>query len=190
MQTINLDENLILQMAAGNRDAFRELYIVTSSTVYGFALSILRSRQDAEDVMHDAFLKMYGSASTYTPSGKPLAWILTIVRNLSYNRLRDSSSTGSLDDDFEQEDAHDLIGDTESRIVLDAALKVLDESEREIVILHAVTGYKHREIADMLDMPQGTVLSKYKRALGKLKGVLGDTMEDTIEIETGKEDAE
>ena len=187
MKAIVLDEKLIFQMAAGDKDAFRELYSITKDTVYGFALSILRSREDAEDVMHDAYIKIYDSAASYVPAGKPLAWILTIVRNLCYSKFRDSEKTESLDDkeDFEPSDYSDDIKDATDRMVLDAALKVLSEEEREIVIMHALTGFKHREIAEMLDMPQGTVLSKYKRAIGKLRKI----MDDTVEIK-GKEDAE
>lgn len=187
MKTIELDENLILQMAAGRKDAFIELYSITKDAVYGFALSILRSRQDAEDVMHDAYIRIYSSGAAYVPQGKPLAWILSIVRNLCYNKLRDSSRTDSLDEgsvDFEPENSVDDIEDLTDRMVLDAALKILADDEREIVIMHALTGYKHREIAEMLDMPQGTVLSKYKRAIGKLRKVMEDTNE-----KTGKEDA-
>ena len=88
MNAVQLDENLILRMANGDGHAFTELYQLTSGAVYGFALSILRNREDAEDVMHDAFIKTYTGAVTYKPTGKPLAWILTIVRNLAYNKIR------------------------------------------------------------------------------------------------------
>ena len=85
--TIQLDENLILRIAQGDGNAYRILYNETASTVYAFALSILRNRYDAEDVMHDTFIRIYTAAVTYKPLGKPLAWILTIVRNLSYNKI-------------------------------------------------------------------------------------------------------
>ena len=88
MATLHLDENLIIRMAANDGAAFRELYQQTSGVVYGFAMSILRNKHDAEDVMHDAFIKIHTSAVTYRPSGNPMAWILTIVRNLCLNRIR------------------------------------------------------------------------------------------------------
>lgn len=164
-----LDENLIVRMAGGDGGAFRELYQQTSGTVYGFAMSILRNRHDAEDVMHDAFIKIYTSAVTYKPAGNPMAWILTIVRNLCYNRIR----AGKVCEDLSQYD--DLAGvsdDSETvldRMVLETAMKILDAEERQIVVLHAMTGFKHREIAEILDLPTGTVLSKYNRALRKLR---------------------
>ena len=88
MATLQLDENLIIRMASNDGAAFRELYQQTSGVVYGFAMSILRNKHDAEDVMHDAFIKIYSGAVTYKPSGNPMAWILTIVRNLCLNRIR------------------------------------------------------------------------------------------------------
>ena len=78
---VQFDETLITRMAEGDGNAFQEIYQHTSSAVYGFALSILKNRHDAEDVMHDTFLKAYSGAITYKPMGKPLAWILTITRN-------------------------------------------------------------------------------------------------------------
>ncbi len=173
-----LDEKLIIRMGRGDADAFRELYMQTSSLVYGFALSILKNKHDAEDVMHDAFIRTYKSAVSYQPMGKPLAWILTIVRNLSYNRMR----SGQLCEDiaeYENLASADGTGETIDRLVLEKTLQILSFEERQIVILHALTGLKHREIADILELPLGTVMTKYNRALKKMKremegGVNGD----------------
>lgn len=172
MNAAQLDENLILRMAAGDGHAFRELYTLTAGTVYGFALSILRNREDAEDVMHDAFIKTYTGAVTYRPGGKPLSWILTIVRNLAYNKIR----AGKVNEDISQyedflaaDDGIDLAEEISDRMVLKQALTVLDFEERQIFILHAMTGLKHREIAEILDIPTGTVLSKYNRSLKKMR---------------------
>ena len=156
MATLQLDENLIIRMASNDGAAFRELYQQTSGVVYGFAMSILRNKHDAEDVMHDAFIRIYTSAVTYKPSGNPMAWILTIVRNLCLNKIR----------------AGKVLNDSDAvldRMVLETAMNVLDAEERQIVVLHAMTGFRHREIAEILDLPTGTVLSKYNRALKKMR---------------------
>ena len=164
-------EKLILDMAGGSKDAFRLLYEATKDAVYGFALSILRRREDAEDVMHDAYIKVYTEAGSYSPQGKPLSWMLAIVRNLSLNRIRDGGRTEDIEDDDlpEPADPEDAIEEATGHMVLETAMKVLDREEREIVVLHALTGYRHREIAEILDIPQGTVLSKYNRAMKKMK---------------------
>lgn len=175
MNALELDENLIIRMASGDGDAFRDLYRKTAGPVYGFALSILRNRHDAEDVMHDAFIKTYQNAGAYKPKGKPWAWIMTIVRNLCYDRLR----AGKISDDAEQYESlagvrdEDAAQGTEElaldRIVLKEALGILGAEDRQIVMLHALTGMKHREIAELLDIPVGTVLSKYNRALKRMR---------------------
>lgn len=168
MQTLQLDENLIIRMANGDGAAFKELYERTSALVYGFALSILRNTHDAEDVMHDAFIKAYTGAVTYKPMGKPLAWILTIVRNLCYNKMRTNRICDDIsmyEDIVRAESGVEVV----DRMVLESAMNILDFEERQIVVLHAMTGLKHREIAEILEMPVGTVLSKYNRAIKKMK---------------------
>jgi RNA polymerase sigma-70 factor (ECF subfamily) len=127
------------------------------------------NRNDAEDVMHDAFIKIYSSAVTYRPSGNPMAWILTIVRNLCLNKIRGGKVCEDLS---EYDDLAGALDDSEAvidRMVLETAMNVLDAEERQIVILHAMTGFKHREIAEILDLPTGTILSKYNRALKKVR---------------------
>lgn len=167
------DENLIARIAAGDRDAFAEVYEATKSSVYGFALSILKNREDAEDVMHDTYLKLYKSAGSYLPQGKPLAFILTIVKNTAYNKLRSRRELPA--DAVTEESSPDAYGPVEDKMLLDTALKVLDDTERMIVLLHAVSGMKHREIAEILCLNQSTVLSKYRRALKKVKeGLIGN----------------
>ena len=171
MNRIELDDNLILRMANGDGNAFGEFYDRTSSAVYGFARSILRNREDAEDLMHDTYIRAYTGAVSYTPKGKPLSWLLTIVRNLSYNKLR----SGTMSEDISQYE--DLFGVDETdatvdRIVLEKAMEILTFEERQIVMLHSLTGMKHREIAELLDMPLGTVISKYNRSLKKIRAEL------------------
>lgn len=168
MSITYVDENLIIRMAAGDGAAFKELYEETASAVYGFALSILKNKHDAEDVMHDAFIKVYTAAVTYKPMGKPLAWILTIVRNLCYTKMR----AGSVCEDISEYEDLTSSGEQDSvldKMILQEALSKLEFEERQIVVLHSLTGLKHREIAEILELPTGTVLSKYNRSIKKLK---------------------
>lgn len=148
--------------------ALARIYEATKSTVYGFALSILKNKADAEDVMHDTYIQMFRNAASYQPMGKPLAWLLTITKRLAYNRLRDEKYP---EDIAEHEEAVQEHGTTqaEDRMLVDMAFEILEQTEREIVLLHAVSGMKHREIAELLDMNLNSVLSKYNRALSKMK---------------------
>ena len=164
------DEGLLAEIAQGSEEALRTLYAETSAAVYGFALSILKNTHDAEDVMQDTYIRLCGAASAYRPEGKPMAWILTITRNLARMRLRESGKT-VYPDTLEQwpEETALFYSDSDDRLVLAAAMRRLADDERQIVMLHAVSGLKHREIAALLEQPLSTVLSRYHRALAKLR---------------------
>ena len=162
-------DRCIEETATGNMEGFKKLYTETKSSVYGLALSVLKNPDDAEDVLQDCFVKVFSAAGDYKSQGKPLAWILTITRNLCLQLLRDKKKQA----DIPEEDWEKYIGETdnvstEDNIVLTEVLQSLAEDERQIVVLHAVSGLKHREIADFLKIPLSTVLSKYNRSLKKL----------------------
>ena len=170
------DEELLKQVGTGDEDAFRQLYHNTDRTVYSFILSILKNPQDAEEVMQETYLKIWTSAASYHSQGKPLAWIFTIARNLCYMRFRDLKRQADLGlDELNGEETGELCLPLENladAMVLRSALEILKEDERQIVLLHASAGLKHREIAADLQMPLATVLSKYNRAIKKLKQYL------------------
>ena len=164
------DERLIGLVASGDGTAFRMVYEQTKSCVYGFALSILQNREDAEDVMHDTYIKLHQSAAAYQPMGRPLAWILTIVKHLAYNKLRARRPHESIDTAYDIADGSAVSqSDIETRMMLEGVMNGLDEREREIISLHALAGWKHKEISVFLDMPLSTVISKYHRGLAKMK---------------------
>ena len=163
-------EELLRQIALGSQQAFEELYRATDSAIYGYALSLMRNHHEAQDVMMDTYLKIRCAAHLYMPMGKPMAWILTITKNIARTKLRSAARQIPLDDLEETTPSFDR--DSEEAVALEQAMKVLGDQERQILILHAVTGLKHREIAEMLGMPLATVLSKYARSLKKLKKAL------------------
>ena len=120
--------------------------------------------------MQETYLRIRAGAHLYEAQGKPMAWIFTIVRNLSFAKLRQrrEGQVMSLEDWMEQAGAQEA-PNCEDRLVLQAALSKLDLSERQIVMLHAAGGFKHREIAQFLGLSLSTVLSKYRRSLAKLQ---------------------
>lgn len=166
-------EALLSGIAAGSREDLAELYRRTRAAVYGLALSCLKNGAEAEDVAQDTFVKVWAAAPSYRPQGKPMAWLLTIARNLALGRLRTAARIQDLSE--AQWSAFSIESDTltaDDRTVLGAALGRLSDEERHIVVLHAVCGLKHREIAQFLDLALPTVLSKYHRSLKKLKTIL------------------
>ena len=166
---------LLFSVAAGDVAAFSELYEHTKSSVYGFALSYLRSPHDAQDVSHDAYLKVWAAAARYKSAGKPMAWLLTIVKNLCLMRLREQKrEAGTSIDELAEFLASRPNTTSEDRLMLQSAFKALSDEELRIISLHAVSGFKHREIAQLLGMPQATVITKYNRAIKKLQQQIGE----------------
>ena len=167
-----LEERLLPLVGQGDPEAFEALYRSTEKAVYALALSILRNPHDAEDIVQETYLKVRAAAHLYVPQGKPLAWLFTITKNLCRDLLRGQSRTEAAPDGAEDDLRFSYVSDPTDRLVLEAALKALGEEERQVVLLHAASGLKHREIARDLGLPLSTVLSRYSRALKKLQRYL------------------
>lgn len=168
-----IDETIFVRIAEDDKAAFEEFFRLTERSVYAYALSILRNNDDALDVVQDTYLKIRGAAHLYKPMGKPMAWVFTIVRNLSMSKLRSKAQTEKLE---EEEIGNSLsfsyITDRDDKLILESALKILSEEERNIILLHAISGFTHIEISRSIGIPLSTVLSKYHRGLKKLKKYL------------------
>ncbi len=166
-------EVLIARIASGDQQALRMLYAETHAAVFGYALSIVKHRCDAEDVMQETYMSLCAAAHQYRAMGKPMAWLLTIARNLALMKLRKLDREAVTEPVlFEAIAGFEPLIAHEDRLVLMATLKLLTDEERQVVNLHALSGLKHREIATLMGLPLSTVLSKYNRALKKLKRAL------------------
>ena len=167
---VNELDGLLARIAQGEQAAFEVLYRRTHSAVYAYVLSVLKNTHEAEDVLHDCYLQVWTGSVGYRSQGKPMAWMLTIAKNLCRMRMRETKKQS----DIPQEDwstvwADNGQADAEDRLMLRGCMERLSDEERQIVVLHAVSGFKHREIAEMCELPLSTVLSKYNRAIKKLR---------------------
>ena len=167
-------DDLITRMAQGDKEALASLYQATKAAVYGFALSVLKDVDHAEDITQDTFIQLYHSAGSYRSQGKPMAWIITITRNLALSRLREQSHTLPLEEAHLARLSHNPMVDQDDLLTLDSLLSLLDDQERQIVTLHAVSGFRFREVASFLELPINTVLSKYHRAMKRLRRQLSE----------------
>ena len=166
-------QQLLIRIAGGERDALAELYQRTRTAVYGFALSYLKNAQDAQDLAQDVYVQVWDCAVQYRPTGSPMGWLLTVCRNLCLMRLRRGERHATLsEEEWNAIPAQECGLDADERTLLQGALAKLADEERRIVLLHAVAGMKHREIAALLELPLPTVLSKYHRALKKMRSFL------------------
>ena len=120
--------------------------------------------------MQDTFLKIRSAAHLYKPQGKPMAWVFTITRNICLMMYRKKAHVIQMNDEDREPDLGlDQIENVEDRLTLEKAFSVLQEDTCQIIMLHAVSGMKHREIAGLLNMQLSTVLSKYNRGIKKLR---------------------
>ncbi len=170
---IKFDESLIARIGMDDEEAFLELYQSINQPLFAFILGLVADFHEAEDILQETYLKIRAAAHLYQPQGKPMAWIFTIARNLARMHFRQSQRVA--DESIEDIDAEGFFSsemDHQDRIVMKNLLEKLDEDERTIILLHAVSGYKHREIAQYLEKPISTVLSRYNRGIKKLRKIL------------------
>lgn len=167
-----IDEELIVRIGRDDRSALEELYTLTERSVYGFVLAIVKNPCDTQDIVQETYLKIRASAHLYQKKGKPMAWILTIARNLSMDLFRQNAHYENGEKVLEDSLEYSYISDPLDRLVLESAMKLLNERERQILLLHLVGGVRHREIAADLNLPLSTVLSCFNRSLKKLRRYL------------------
>lgn len=169
-KSVIIDETVFCKIAAGEKEAFCQLYKQTKDAVYAYALSILCHKSDAEDVMQETYLKIRSAAHLYQPQGKPLAWIFTITRNLCLMKLRNRKKDTFVEiDNVQKEKVCEELSRSENRLILDMVFQILSREECQIILLHTVVGLKHREIAESLQLSLSTVLSKYNRGIKKMR---------------------
>ena len=166
-------QQLLIHIAGGEREALAELYQCTRAAVYGLALSYLKNAHDAQDLTQDVYVQVWDCVEQYRLTGSPMGWLLAVCRNLCLMRLRREERHAALsEEEWDAIPARECGLDADERALLQGALASLADEERRIVLLHAVTGLKHRELAALLELPLPTVLSKYHRALKKMRSFL------------------
>ena len=158
--------SLVTKAQKGDSTAMDELFANFYNDVYYFALKTVKDSDTACDITQETFIKVKLNVHGYKDDTNFSAWLLQITKNLSFNYLS-KSKRESLTDSFSTYSV-DAKVDEMSEILN----KALDVDERQIVVLHAVAGYKHREIAEIVGKPVGTVTWTYKNALDKLKKYL------------------
>ena len=159
-------DNYLERISLNDTEAFNELYNLINTNVYSFALSILKNHDDALDVVQDTFISIYHNAYRYEKKGKPMAWILTITKNLAYMKIRSNKKEVDITNiEFKKNDSYD-------KILINYLLENLTAEERQIIVLHSLNGFKFHEIAGILDLKLTTTLSKYHRAIKKLKELM------------------
>jgi len=158
---------MIKDIASGDKNALADLYEAMNKEIYVFLLTFCKDKYTAEDALQETFISIFENAKSYAIFSNPRAWIFTIAKNKVLNMTKKVSRTISLDDDLPEE--NDLENTIINRMQLDALFSVLSDQDKKIVVLHAAYGFKHREIAELLNLPPGTVMRRYKQSIDKMK---------------------
>ena len=165
-------EKKVADFAAGEQSAFDFIYRCTNRAVYFAALYIVRDKAYAEDIMQEAYMRALGALENYSSGTNFTAWIVRIAKNLALNHVKRGAREKSSDFTDEAEIRRYGGKETELPFIFDAAAKILSEEEYQIIMLCHVSGYKRREVAEMLGMLIATVTWKNNEALKKLKNTL------------------
>lgn len=160
-------EQLFKEVLEKNSNAFHEMYEMIKAPIYGYSLSILKNHEDALDNTQDVFVKVYESLDTYEYRNRPMNWIFTITKNLALMKLRKQKKETNSEINEEIYISSNI--KEEDKIIIKILMEKLTEEERQIVLMHLSGGLKHHEIAKLLDIKLSTALSKYHRAIKKLR---------------------
>ncbi len=172
---------LLVRTADGDRDAFSQLYDLMASRMLGLIVRILVDRAQSEEVLQEVFLEAWQSASRFAPNkGRGRTWLLTIAHRRAIDRVRASQSAtdrdirvgrqnlgGDYDAVAEQVELH-----IEAEQV-NAALAGLSDTQRETLMLAYFGGYSQSEIAVLTGAPLGTVKTRMRDGLARLRDRLG-----------------
>lgn len=177
---------LIRNSARGDQSALGELYDATSRLVFGLVLRIIGDRSTAEEVLLDVYTQAWRQAANYDEKrGAPLAWLMTIARSRAIDRIR-SSKHDQLKDSLDavaeitdrEPNPEQATVDSERRRLVRSALEALPAEQREVVELAYYSGLSHSEIALRLSQPLGTVKTRTRLAMIKLRDMLRPVLED------------
>ena len=174
-------ERSLQACAAGDRSAFQALYKQEARFLLGVALRIVRQRQLAEDILHDAFVNIWSKAATFdTALGSGRGWIYSVTRNLALNAVRSGAREVSVDEEtaeaLDAQISMDTYRHTSDAFELQAnlgklgqCLSSLEPARRDCILYAYVDGCSHGEIAERTQTPLGTVKAWIKRGMRSLR---------------------
>ena len=178
------DQTALERMARGDAESVAELYDRHGRLIYSLALRILRDQGDAEDIVQEVFSQAWRQASRYQASrGNVIAWLLNLTRSRAIDRLRSRRSRPeSIADETLALDLPDQAAPVDEQLALSGRAERIRSAVGELSLMQRVAielafyeGLTHAEIAERLELPLGTVKTRIRQGLLKLKDRLVDT---------------
>jgi RNA polymerase sigma-70 factor, ECF subfamily len=182
--TSMIDPALLARIVKGDQQAFSELYDHSSTLLYTLAFRILGSREEADELLQDVYLEVWRKVSRYDVGrGTPVAWLITLTRSRAIDRLRARGARGHLaTTSLEQSTAarardlgpspFETQADQELRLAVGTAITSLPTAQQQAIELAYYEGLSHFEIAARLNQPLGTVKTRIKLGMSKLRETL------------------
>jgi RNA polymerase sigma-70 factor, ECF subfamily len=178
---------LIARVAGGDHDALTEVYDATNRLVYGLLLRILGNAATAEEVLSDVYVQAWRQASRYDERrGGPRAWLVMMARSRALDRLRADGPATRREASLEEApsaasasagDAERSAAQHELRRIVCAALDFLPPDQREVIELAFYSGLTHTELAARLNQPLGTIKTRLRRGMMRLREALAAARE-------------
>ena len=176
-----IDPTLLARMVKGDQQAFSQLYDYSSTLLFTLAVRMLGNREEAAELLQDVYLEVWRKVSRYDVGrGTPIAWLITLTKSRAIDRLRARASRGyratnSLEGGTATQMADpapsplETQADQELRTAIGAAVAGLPQSQQQAIELAYYEGLSHSEIATRLNQPLGTVKTRIKLGMSKLR---------------------
>jgi len=170
------DCQLMQRVVAREQDALRSLYETYSQRVYNMAYQVTRQQQAAEDVTQDVFFQVWRWPERWNPDkGRLVSWLLTVARYTAIDHVRREQRQPTLEPPSDEQmqpstgDQHDAYAEADRNREIRQHLKALPPEQRTVIMLAFFRGLTHEEIAQQLKLPVGTVKSRIRLGMKKLR---------------------
>lgn len=182
--TSTIDPNLLARVVKGDQQAFSQLYDHSSTLLFTLAVRILGNHEEAAELLQDVYLEVWRKVSRYDVGrGTPVAWLITLTKSRAIDRLRARASRGyQATNSLEHATAAQVAdhgpspfetqADQELRMAVETAVAGLPIAQQQAIELAYYEGLSHTEIASRLNQPLGTVKTRIKLGLSKLRDSL------------------
>jgi RNA polymerase sigma-70 factor (ECF subfamily) len=189
------DHSLVQRARSGDERAFRLLVERYQKKVYAVALGMVKDREEAMDVVQEAFVKVHRSLENFKSDATFYTWLYRITVNVCIDVIRRRGAARSETVEFDEHIAHDLteanlggvssqLGNNPEKAVLQrevgekiqAALEQIPEKHRAILLLRELDGLSYEELAQVLEIPKGTVMSRLFHARAKVQKLLSESL--------------
>ena len=180
-ESTTVDPDLLGRVAKGDRDAFSRLYDLSSPLLFTLALRMLKERDEAADLLQEVYLEVWKKSVRYDPRrGSPMAWLIVLTRSRAIDRIRTRGTRGAnVTDSLDETGAasvpdddpspYQQRADAETRTIVTKALSELPDTQRQALALAFYEGLSHTEIAERLSQPVGTIKTRIKLGMSKLR---------------------